>query len=61
MKIKDYICKKCGRDNFFLERFGFHYGIYCSYCGRWYKWANKGEIILFHREVINEYKFYKNT
>ena len=44
MKIKDYKCTKCGRDDFFFQRT--HYnatGIYCTYCGRWHKWADKNE------------------
>lgn len=50
MKIKDYKCKKCGHDNFILEHSrGAHFGIYCSYCGRWLKWADKGEVFLFRR------------
>ena len=49
MKIKDYKCKKCRRNNFLLEHSGPHYGIYCSYCGRWYKWADKSEVGLFYR------------
>ena len=57
MKIKDYICEKCGRNDFILrDRSCFyglkpikvnHYGIYCSYCGKWLKWADKNERILF--------------
>lgn len=42
MKIKDYKCK-CGHDNFFFANEGKHVGIYCSNCGKWFKWANKNE------------------
>lgn len=42
MKIKDYHCK-CGCSNFFLVEKGNHIGIYCSYCGKWFKWADKDE------------------
>lgn len=42
MKIKDYKCK-CGHDDFFIADKGTHVGIFCSYCGKWLKWANKYE------------------
>lgn len=42
MKIKNYKCS-CGCDNFFYTVEYPHYGLYCSDCGRWLKWANKEE------------------
>ena len=42
MKIKDYRCK-CGKDDFFFADKGNQKGIYCSYCGKWFKWADKDE------------------
>ena len=42
MKIKDFKCK-CGHDDFFFSDNGKQTGIYCSYCGKWLKWANKDE------------------
>ena len=42
MKIKDYKCK-CGHNNFFFADKGSQKGIYCSYCGKWLKWADKDE------------------
>lgn len=42
MKIKDYKCK-CGHEDFFFGNKGNQKGIYCSYCGKWLKWANKEE------------------
>lgn len=42
MKIKDYKCK-CGHDDFFFAEKGNNMGIYCSYCGKWAKWADKDE------------------
>lgn len=42
MKIKDYKCK-CGHDDFFFVENGNNMGIYCSYCGKWTKWADKDE------------------
>lgn len=40
MKIKDYQCK-CGHNDFFFTDKGSQKGIYCSYCGKWLKWADK--------------------
>jgi hypothetical protein len=42
MKIKDNKCK-CGNDDFFFADKGNQTGIYCSYCGKWLKWADKDE------------------
>lgn len=43
MKIKEYKCK-CGNDDFFIiKEKGHHTGIYCKWCGKWLKWANKDE------------------
>lgn len=42
MKIKDYKCK-CGHNDFFFADKGSQKGIYCSYCGKWLKWADKNE------------------
>lgn len=42
MKIKDYRCK-CGHNDFFFANKGNQKGIYCSYCGKWFKWADKDE------------------
>lgn len=42
MKIKDYNCK-CGHNDFFFADKGNQKGIYCSYCGKWLKWADKDE------------------
>ena len=42
MKIKDYKCK-CGHNDFFFADKGSQKGIYCSYCGKWLKWADKDE------------------
>lgn len=42
MQIKDYRCK-CGcNDFFFLDKCN-QKGIYCTDCGRWFKWADKDE------------------
>ena len=42
MKIKDYKCK-CGHNDFFFVDKNNQKGIYCSYCGKWLKWADKDE------------------
>lgn len=50
MKIKDYKCK-CGHDDFFFADKGSQKGIYCSYCGKWFKWADKDEQNLPMKQV----------
>ena len=50
MKIKDYKCK-CGSDDFFFTDKGNQKGIYCCKCGKWLKWADKGERNL---EMVSE-------
>jgi len=42
MRIKDFVCN-CGHDDFFFADKGNQKGIYCSYCGKWLKWADKDE------------------
>jgi len=42
MKIKNYRCR-CGNDDFFLADEKNQTGIYCTNCGKWFKWANKDE------------------
>lgn len=42
MTIKDYKCK-CGHNDFFFTDKGSQKGIYCSFCGKWLKWADKDE------------------
>ena len=51
MKIKDYQCK-CGHDDFFFADKGNQKGIYCSYCGKWLKWADKDEQNLSMRPTV---------
>lgn len=50
MKIKDYKCK-CGHNDFFFADKGSQKGIYCSYCGKWLKWADKDEQNLRMKQV----------
>lgn len=42
MQIKDYRCK-CGCNDFFFIDKCNQKGIYCTDCGRWFKWADKDE------------------
>lgn len=43
MQIKDYICS-CGCKDFgFIKKSETQTGIYCSKCGKWFKWADKNE------------------
>ena len=39
------VCK-CGSTSFFTEKKGTATGLYCSECGKWYKWLTKDEIRL---------------
>lgn len=50
MKIKEYKCG-CGHDEFFFADKGNQKGIYCSYCGKWLKWADKDEQNLKMKQV----------
>lgn len=46
MKIKDFKCRNCQRDDFkFMVNPSNRnvVGIYCSRCGKWFKWADKDE------------------
>ena len=55
MKIKDYKCK-CGHNDFFFADKGNQKGIYCSYCGKWLKWADKDEqnLIMKQEAVLDK-------
>lgn len=46
MTIKDYSCSNCGGVDFFCKRKSIHVGLYCSYCGRWLKWADREDLNL---------------
>ncbi len=50
MKIKDIKCS-CGNEDFFAlkQNNTLVTGLYCSYCGKWVKWANKEEKRLIAR------------
>lgn len=53
MKIKNYRCKSCGSQDFFLADNAMHIGIYCNECGKWVKWANKDERNLYIKQHLN--------
>ncbi len=59
MKIKDYKCK-CGHSDFFFADKGNQKGIYCSYCGRWFKWADMDErnLAMKQEPVLDKIKGY---
>ena len=42
MNIKSFKCT-CGHDDFFFADKDNQTGIYCSSCGKWFKWADKDE------------------
>lgn len=50
MKIKEFRCK-CGHDDFFFADKGNQIGIYCLYCGKWFKWADKDEQNLRMKQI----------
>lgn len=46
MRVKDFICRNCKHNDFKFRANPSNrniIGIYCSYCGRWFKWADKDE------------------
>lgn len=47
MKLEGFNPCACGCDDFILRQEGSQFGIYCSKCGKWHKWANKNERNLF--------------
>ena len=57
MKIKDYKCK-CGHNDFFFADKGNQKGIYCSYCGKWLKWADRDEqnLIMKQESALDKIK-----
>ena len=50
IKIKNYRCKNCGGEKFFFHSVNMHMGIYCSECGRWYKWVDRDERNLMYKK-----------
>lgn len=53
MKFKNYICT-CKSEDFDVIKKGINFwGLYCTKCGRFYKWLNKGERNIY---IINSQK-----
>ena len=48
-----FVCK-CGSTSFFTEKKGTATGLYCSECGKWYKWLTKDEARLYEHGLINK-------
>ena len=44
MKVANYQCNKCGCEDMFVKKSGNQSGLYCSSCGKWYKWLSKNEL-----------------
>lgn len=45
-KLKNYQCKHCTGNRFYaepLQNATNTVGLYCYFCGSWYKWLNKDE------------------
>ena len=59
MKIKDYKCNCQSTDFTFGEKNKSHLGIYCTKCGKWYKWADKNDRNLY--EIVYSGRVYKLT
>lgn len=53
MKLNNYKCLNCGNDTFMTIKKPPHIGIYCSQCGRFFKWANKDDKNLIMKGEIN--------
>lgn len=52
-------CKYCGSENMFTKESGPHIGLYCKTCGKYQKWINRGQIILYRNMgIYNEFDIY---
>lgn len=40
-------CKYCGSKNYKIIKRNIHHGLYCGECGKWIKWLNKNEKIIY--------------
>lgn len=46
MKVKNFRCVNCKHNDFKFKANQNNpnvIGIYCAYCGKWFKWADKNE------------------
>lgn len=50
----EFKCNKCGSSNYTTEKHGNNTGLYCSGCGKWYKWLNKDEVRVYSQKYKKE-------
>lgn len=50
----EFKCNKCGSSNYTTEKHGNNTGLYCSGCGKWYKWLNKDEVRVYSQKYKEE-------
>ena len=50
----EFKCNKCGSSNYTTEKHGNNTGLYCSGCGKWYKWLNKNEVRVYSQKYKEE-------
>lgn len=50
----DFNCKRCGCTEYILNTKGNNTGLYCSGCGKWYKWPNKDEVRVYSKKNKQE-------
>lgn len=50
--MRKYQCTKCSGTKFFTKKSGNAIGLYCKECGKWIKWLNKKELMLFEQEQL---------
>ena len=50
----DFNCKRCGCTEYILNTKGNNTGLYCSGCGKWYKWLNKDEVRVYSQKYKEE-------
>lgn len=51
---KEYKCKKCSGEDLFLSDSGNHKGLYCSFCGNWFKWVSKKDLPFIEQFVTRK-------
>ena len=50
----DFKCKKCGSKKYMIRKNCSQTGLYCSDCGKWYKWLNKNEVRVYSESNTTE-------
>lgn len=48
--MKLFACEKCGSLDVYTKKNGSATGLYCGDCGKWIKWLNKEDKILFEKQ-----------